>query len=150
MMLFNNSSSILTGVTLSLTNESGATNFTEKDLCGAGGAPSQGEPFNFYPGYSCTVTVTFAPLETCAVGTPQAQCPSPLTANLMVDLANSNTIVTVPITGTATASVASSSPARIQCEACLGEASHTFSQFWPRSAAYGPIPEHFQFAGYQE
>jgi hypothetical protein len=108
--LTNNSSSILTGVTLALTNDSGAANFTEKDLCGSGGVPSLGEPFNFYPGQFCPVTVTFAPLETCAAGTPPAQCPSPLTAKLMIAIPSNSTIITAPIMGTASGGHAVSIP----------------------------------------
>ena len=108
--LTNNSSSILTGVTLALTNDSGAANFTETDLCGSGGVPSQGAPFNFYPGQSCPVTVTFAPLETCAAGTPPAQCPSPLPATLMIAVPSNSTIITAPITGTAAGGHAVSIP----------------------------------------
>lgn len=108
--LTNNSSSILTGVTLALANDSGTANFTETDLCGSGGVPSQGTPFNFYPGQSCPVTVTFAPLETCAAGTPPPQCPSPLTAKLMITNPSNSTIIIAPLTGTAVGGHAVSIP----------------------------------------
>lgn len=103
--LTNNSSTILPGMTLVLQNESGATNFTETDLCGSGGVPSQGEPFAFNPGQICTAKVTFDPQETCAVGA--SHCPSPLTATLLIAIPSSNTIIPVPITGTASAQAAS-------------------------------------------
>jgi hypothetical protein len=99
--LANASGTNVGGVTLNLTNTSGAANYTETDVCGVNGVPSQGQPFNLIPGQSCDVTVTFAPLETCAVGTPPDQCPSPLTATLVVTSPNSEMIFTVPITGTA-------------------------------------------------
>lgn len=110
LTLANTSNSILTGVTLSLLNESGAANFTETDLCGPGGVASEGEPFNFNPGQTCTVTVTFAPQETCAVGAPPAECPSTLTARLLIAVPSSSTIMTAPITGTATSAHAVSTP----------------------------------------
>ena len=97
--LANASGASLSGVTVGLTNDSGATNFTEMDGCGLNGVPSLGQPFNLDPGQSCPVAVTFAPQETCAAGTPPAQCPSPLKATLVVTSPNSDAIFTVPITG---------------------------------------------------
>lgn len=108
--LANASGTTLGGVTLSLANNSGANNFTETDVCGLNGIPSQGEPFNLAPGQSCEVTAIFAPLETCAVGTPPAQCPSALTATLAVTSPNNEMIFTVPITGTGFSQGAVSSP----------------------------------------
>ena len=100
----------LGGVTLSLANQSGATNFTETDACGLNGAPSLGAPFNMDSGQSCVVSVTFAPLESCAVGTPPDQCPSPLNATLTITVPGNGMILTVPITGTATSQGAFSIP----------------------------------------
>jgi hypothetical protein len=97
--LANNSATILSGVTLTLKNQGGATNFTETDLCGLGAVPSQGEPFTFNPGQTCSVKVTFAPVET-----------SSLTATLMIGVPSSNAIITVPIIGAASAQAASTSP----------------------------------------
>ena len=98
--LANASGTMVGGVALNLTNSDGVTNFTETDTCGVNGVPSQGQPFNLIPAQSCVITITFAPLETCAVGTPSAQCPSPLNATLVVTSSNIETIFTVPITGT--------------------------------------------------
>jgi len=86
------------GVTLTLTNNSGATNFTETDACGLDGVPSQGQPVNLIAGQACLIKISFAPLETCAPGTPPGQCPSPLSATLTVS-SQSDTFA-VPITGT--------------------------------------------------
>lgn len=97
--LTNNSQSILSGVTLTLKNENGATNFIETDTCGLNGVPSQGQPFTFNPQQICTVKVTFAPVET-----------SSLAATLMIALPSSNTIITVPIIGTANAQAALTPP----------------------------------------
>jgi hypothetical protein len=98
--LANATSALLGGLTLTLANNSGAANFTETDACGVNGLPSMGQPFNLVPEQSCLITITFAPLETCAVGTPPAQCPSPLTATLTVISSNNDMIFTLPITGT--------------------------------------------------
>jgi hypothetical protein len=97
--LTNASSALLGGLTLTLANNSGAANFAETDACGVNGIPSMGQPFDLVAGQSCLITITFAPLETCAVGTPPAQCPSPLTATLTVISANNDMIFTLPITG---------------------------------------------------
>jgi hypothetical protein len=98
--LTNTSSSAVGNVTLNLPNSDGVANFTETDDCGVNGVPSLGQPFNLIAGQICEVTVAFAPLETCAVGTPPSQCPSPLNATLVVTSPASETILTVPITGT--------------------------------------------------
>jgi hypothetical protein len=99
--LANVSGATVGGLTLNVVNKDGVANFSELDACGVNGLPSQGQPFDLIAGQSCDVTVTFAPLETCAVGTPPSQCPSPLTATLIVTSPNNDTIFTVPITGTA-------------------------------------------------
>jgi hypothetical protein len=94
------SSTLLGGLTLTLTNNSGEANFSETDTCGVNGNPSMGQPFDLISGQPCIVTITFAPLETCAAGTPPSQCPSPLTATLIVTSPSNDMIITVPITGT--------------------------------------------------
>jgi hypothetical protein len=99
--LANSSGGNLGGVTLNLVNTSDADNYTETDDCGLNGLPSLGQPFNLIPAQSCDVTITYAPLETCAVGTPPDQCPSPLNATLFVTSPNNEMVFTVPITGTA-------------------------------------------------
>lgn len=100
IMLADASSALLGSLTLTLTNNSGAANFSETDTCGVNGNPSLGQPFDLVSGQPCVITITFAPLETCAVGTPPAQCPSPLTATLAVTSPSSEMVITVPITGT--------------------------------------------------
>jgi hypothetical protein len=100
--LANASGSALGSVTLNLVNDSGAANYTETDACGVNGAPSGGQPFNLVAGQSCAVTIGFGPLETCAVGTPPDQCPSPLNATLVVTTPSDGMIISMPITGTAT------------------------------------------------
>ncbi len=95
---------------MSLANTSGANNFTETDVCGLNGVSSQGQPFNLNPGQSCEISILFSPLETCAVGTPPDQCPSPLDATLTVDVPNDGMVFTVPITGTASSQTSLSTP----------------------------------------
>ena len=74
--LTNNSSSPLSGVTLSFSDnntysfggESDFNNlpsFAETDACGSGGSPSGGQPFDLAVGQSCSITVTFSPQESC-------------------------------------------------------------------------------------
>ncbi len=107
------SGNALTGVTVSFTNNSDKTNFTEQDNCVPGGetlpSPSGqtiSPPFSLggplAPQF-CTITIFFAPLETCASGS--AQCPSPLTATFNASIPNNNNVIfTVPITGTGVSS----------------------------------------------
>jgi hypothetical protein len=99
--LANSSGGNLGGVTLNLANTSGSDNYTETDDCGLNGLPSLGQPFNLIPAQSCDITISFAPLETCAVGTPPEQCPSPLNATLFLTIPNNEMVFTLPITGTA-------------------------------------------------
>jgi hypothetical protein len=93
------SGALLGGLTLSLTNNSGEPNFTETDTCGVDGNPSVGQPFVLVPEQPCVITITFAPLQTCAVGAPPAQCPSLLTATLSVTSSSNDMIITLPVTG---------------------------------------------------
>jgi hypothetical protein len=94
------SSTLLGGLTLTLTNDSGAANFSEADTCGVNGNPSLGQPFDLVSGQPCVITITFAPLETCAIGNPPSQCPSTLSATLTITSPSNDMIITVPITGT--------------------------------------------------
>jgi len=94
------SSGLLGGLTLALSNNGGAANFSETDTCGVNGNPALGQPFNLISGQPCLITITFAPLETCAVGIPPSQCPSPLVATLTVTSPSNDMMITVPITGT--------------------------------------------------
>jgi hypothetical protein len=103
--LTNTSAALLNSLTLTFANNSGTPNFTETDDCGLGGIPSLGEPFYLNPQQFCMVTITFTPQETCAVGLPPSQCPSPLASTLTLTLADpvgggTDLIFTVPISGT--------------------------------------------------
>ncbi|MFZ3262364.1 MAG: hypothetical protein WA172_00040 [Terriglobales bacterium] len=101
--LTNTYGSLLSGLTLMLINDSGPDNFTETDTCGPDGVPSKGEPFELAAKQSCTVTIAFAPLVSCAAGTLSDQCP---TARLTVTSPNNDAIFTAPITGSVSASAA--------------------------------------------
>jgi hypothetical protein len=97
--LANASGASLGNVTLSVTNDNGAINFTETDNCGLNGIPSLGQPFNLNAGQSCAVSILFAPLETCAPGSQPDQC---LTATLTVVSPSNGMIFTAQIAGGAT------------------------------------------------
>ena len=109
--LTNMSNAILTGLTLTFTNNSGAANFTvDEDTCDIPGSPL-GSTFILDVQQSCTLSVAFTPQESCAAGTPASQCPSPLTSSLILTSpvsADNNTAFTVPISGTATSANAAS------------------------------------------
>jgi hypothetical protein len=47
------------------TDFDGLPSFTVTDACGAGGAPSNGQPFDLAAGQSCPITVSFSPQESC-------------------------------------------------------------------------------------
>lgn len=135
--LANNSNSPLNGLTLSFTYQKGSPfggytdfnglpSFTETDACGAGGAPSQGEPFNLGSGQSCSITATFSQQESCpwlpfpASGNPQSisgaapeYCPFPQTATVTVNnvpSADPETFFAVPITGIGLSAIQPSTP----------------------------------------
>ncbi len=107
--LANSSSSTFSDVTLTLTNSTAPGNYTETDTCGPDGVPSLSEPFYLYSQQSCVITITFTPQ--CG-----AQCPPALNATLTVTNPATNTIYTLPVTGTAlsdgTASTPDPNPAR--------------------------------------
>ena len=77
--------------------------FMEADNC----AVPAGSTFSLNPGQSCTITVSFAPQESCTWlpnqgGTPPARCPTPLRATLTVNnvpSVDSDQEFTVPISG---------------------------------------------------
>jgi len=116
----------LTGLTLTWTAPSGAgsdsgqtdftnlPNFTEADTC----AVPTGSTFSLPPGQSCTITVSFAPQESCTWlpnqgGTPPAQCPLTLSATLTVNNVPSvddDKSFTAPITGTGVSFIQPSTP----------------------------------------
>jgi hypothetical protein len=86
--LTNASSTILSGLIVTLANNSGAGNFTETDNCGLDGVASLGQSFNLNPQQSCAITIAFTPQQS-----------STLTATLTVGVPNTEPIA-VPITGT--------------------------------------------------
>ncbi|HEY7095854.1 MAG TPA: choice-of-anchor D domain-containing protein [Terriglobales bacterium] len=86
----------------------GLPNFTEQDNC----IDAPGGSFSLAPQQSCTVTIFFAPQQSCpwlpsasSGGTPPAQCPSFLTDKVIIDspesttTTDSNTTFVVPLTG---------------------------------------------------
>jgi len=86
----------------------GLPNFTEMDTC----APLVGSTFSLAFGQSCTITISFAPQESCPwipYGTPPSilgaapdLCPLPLTASLTLNSpasADNDTIFAIPVTG---------------------------------------------------
>jgi hypothetical protein len=92
----------------------GLPNFTEKDTCAA----SVGSTFSLEAGQSCTITVTFAPQQSCPwlpYGSPASQfgaapavCPLPMTATLTVNSpssADGNMAFAVPITGAGSSAI---------------------------------------------
>lgn len=102
--------SINNGVFGGPTDFSGLPNFTETDNC----ASSPGAPFSLVAGQSCTVTVSFAPQQSCPwlpfgspssiLGAAPAACPLLATASLTINNPSStdgNTAFAVPVTGTA-------------------------------------------------
>ena len=131
--LTNNSGSPLNGLALQWNVNPGAfnnapsdfdgyPNFNHKDTC----ASPFGTPFSLDAGASCTITVTFAPQESCpwvpfpASGTGQSilgaspeYCPFPLGATLTVtspSSADADTSFAVPITGTGVSAIEPSTP----------------------------------------
>jgi len=144
--LANNSSMSLSGLTLTftpntdspqfgsgVTDFNGLPSFTETDACGAGGAPSQGQPFDLGSGQSCSVTVSFTPQEGCPwlpfpvpqsppiSGTPPEYCPLPQGATVTVNCPTTNNTsclasadndktFAVPITGIGLSAIQPSTP----------------------------------------
>lgn len=132
-------SAALTGLTLTWIAPSGSSsdtgqtdftnlpNFTEADTC----AVPTGSPFNLLAGQSCTITVSFAPQESCTWlpnqgGTPPAQCPLALSALLTVSnvpSVDNDQTFTVPITGAGLSFVQPSTPQLDFGAEAFGEAS---------------------------
>ncbi|MFZ0479866.1 MAG: choice-of-anchor D domain-containing protein [Terriglobales bacterium] len=135
--LANNSSSPLDGLTLNFSNNgdttfdsqsdfNGLPSFTETDACGAGGAPTNGQPFDLNSGQSCAVTVSFSPQEGCPwlpfpqsgngqsiLGAAPEYCPFPQTAQVTVNSpasADGDKSFTVPITGLGLSAIQPSTP----------------------------------------
>jgi hypothetical protein len=97
----------------------GLPNFTEQDTC----ASSVGSTFSLEPAQSCTITVSFAPQESCPwlpfgnpaslLGASPALCPFPLGATLTVNSpasADGDTVFSVPITGSGSSAITASTP----------------------------------------
>jgi hypothetical protein len=139
--LANNSGSVSSGLTLNWQNGGdnqfegqsdfdGLPSFTETDACGAGGAPSNGQPFDLAVGQSCPITVTFSPQESCPwlpyvppqqatapsiAGAPPEYCPFPQVAQVTVtvsspSIADSDPSFSVPITGIGLSALEPSTP----------------------------------------
>ena len=138
--LENNSSTSLSNLTLAFipntdsplfgsgsTDFNGLPSFMETDTCGAGGAPSQGEPFGLLSGQSCSIAMTFTPQEGCPwlpfpsspsiSGAPPEWCPFPQGGTLTVTVNippsgdnDNNKAFSVPITGTGLSAIQPSTP----------------------------------------
>jgi hypothetical protein len=139
--LTNNSGSAASGLTLNWSNDGdnlfnagqsdfdGLPSFTETDGCGAGGAPSNGQPFDLAVGKSCSITVTFSPQEGCPwlpfappntsglsiAGVPPQYCPYPQGGQVTVIVssppsADSDQSFSVPVTGTGMSALQPSTP----------------------------------------
>jgi hypothetical protein len=114
------------------TSFNGQPNFTLADT--VPGDPCNvpiGSTFSLGPGQSCTLTVTFAPQQSCTWlpnqgGSPPAQCPLPLTAVLKVVSPTSpdnDPAFRIPITGTGLSALAPSTPELDFGASAVGEAS---------------------------
>jgi hypothetical protein len=135
----NQPSAALTGLSLSWfaisgsnsdtgqTDFTNAPNFTESDNC----AVPAGSPFNLLAGQSCTITISFAPQESCTWlpdqgGTLPPQCPLLLTA--LLSIANVPSVdqdqnFTIPVTGTGVSFVEPSTPQLAFSAEAFGESS---------------------------
>jgi hypothetical protein len=107
-IVLTNRSSYSLAVTESLTNNNGATNFTETDTCGKNGLISHGS-VDLPAEESCSITISFNPQQSCAAGNPPEAC---LSATLTLVNAVSNSVVTVAIAGAGVPS----SPALAACD----------------------------------
>jgi|HubBroStandDraft_1064217.scaffolds.fasta_scaffold00014_53 hypothetical protein len=132
-------SAALTGLSLTWIASSGSSSdtgqtdftnlpdFTEADTC----AVPAGSSFSLFAGQSCTISVSFAPQESCTWlpdqgGTPPAQCPLALSALLTVSnvpSVDNDENFTVPITGTGLSFVQPSTPQLDFAAEAFGEAS---------------------------
>jgi hypothetical protein len=91
--LTNSGQSVLSSLTLSLTNASGVEVFTEADTCGSGGSSSSGAPFNLNPAQACVITIVYTP----QCGNP---CSPSQSATLIINVPGDSSIFTLPISGT--------------------------------------------------
>jgi hypothetical protein len=134
----------LTWLTANSSNsDTGQTDFTnipdfsEVDTCVPGGEslpPGQtGSPFSLSAGQSCTISISFAPQESCTWlpgldgGVSPAQCPLPLTAQVIVNnvtaTVDNNPAFAVPINGTGSSFIQPSVPEMDFGAEAFGEAS---------------------------
>jgi hypothetical protein len=149
IILSNNSTVPLTGLSLAakspriinpapgLTSPFGPSDFddlpsfTEQDNC----ASSPGTPFDLAPQQFCTITIGFAPQQSCPWlpstslgGEPPSSCPFPLQASLVINSplsADSNTTFATPIAGTGFSAVIPSTPELAFGAEALGESSES-------------------------
>jgi hypothetical protein len=126
LTLTNTAGSALTGLRIAVSAPSGSLNnpsdftrlpnFSEQDNCGA-------SPFSLGPQQSCSITIFFAPQESCPwlpfgvppsyAGAAPSLCPFPLAATLKVTApisADGDTTFAVPITGTGLSAIVPSTP----------------------------------------
>jgi hypothetical protein len=97
-------SAVVDGITISLHNNGSQADFTESDNCGAGGGASQGQPFNLQPAQTCTISIGYAPKESCPTGSSSAQC---LSGTVSVVSNALQTIFNVEVTGAVSGGAAS-------------------------------------------
>ena len=90
------SSAVISGLTITLTNNSDQTNFTESDNCGTGGTPTKGQMFTLQPSQICSISVGYSPQQVCPSGGSGVQC---LGATLSIASSGLQTVFAVPITG---------------------------------------------------
>lgn len=101
------SSKVIDGLTIALTNNSGQTNFTESDNCGAGGIPTNGQMFTLQPSQICSISVGYSPQQVCPSGGSGAQC---LSATLSIVSSALQIVFDVPITGGVSGATSNSDP----------------------------------------
>jgi hypothetical protein len=89
------SSAIVDGITISVLSSDTQPDFTESDNCGAGGAASQAQPFTLQPSQTCSISVGYAPKESCPTSS-SGQC---LSATVSIASTAIQTIFNVPVTG---------------------------------------------------
>jgi hypothetical protein len=90
------SSAVIDGLSITLKNNGGQSNFTETDNCGPAGTFSNGQPFTLQPSQVCNISVGYSPQQTCPSSASGAQC---LSATLSVSSSALQAIFDVPITG---------------------------------------------------
>ena len=109
----------------------GLPDFTEQDNC----STTPGKAFNLAPQQSCTITIGFAPQESCpwmpstaSGGEPPSACPFPLSATLTVNSptsADTNTTFALPLSGFGFSAVVPSTPELDFGAEAVGESSQS-------------------------